>query len=301
MAVIPGFPQDLMSEAYQGGPSPNSRFLAGDVPTTPSPKARLGNALGVSVFSHIGAVLLGLFIISRLPDPPAYVPPTELPKEIVWLAQPGPGGGGGGGGNRMPEPPKKAEIPGLQKITVPVTKPLQLDKPEPPKDVKPDPPLTIPAQPMASAVLELPGVIASVASPTISQGSGIGGGAGTGTGTGIGPGQGSGLGPGSGGGTGGGIYHPGNGVTSPKLIKEVKPTYTGDAMRAKIQGIVTMEAVVMPDGSVGRVHITRSLDDRFGLDQEAINTVKQWRFVPGMRLGQPVPVLVEIEMQFTLR
>jgi protein TonB len=97
------------------------------------------------------------------------------------------------------------------------------------------------------------------------------------------------------------VYQPGNGVTSPRLIKEVKPNYTGDAMRAKIQGVVTMAAVVMPDGSVGSVQITRSLDPTFGLDQEAIKTVKQWRFAPGTKLGQPVPVLVEIEMTFTLR
>jgi protein TonB len=81
----------------------------------------------------------------------------------------------------------------------------------------------------------------------------------------------------------------------------VKPQYTADAMRAKIQGTVWLEAVVMPDGSVGNVQITRSLDPTFGLDQEAIRTVKKWRFIPGTRQGQPVPVLVEIEMTFTLR
>jgi protein TonB len=90
-------------------------------------------------------------------------------------------------------------------------------------------------------------------------------------------------------------------VTSPTVLKEVKPNYTGEAMRARIQGTVTMEAVVMPDGSVGNVHITRSLDSAFGLDNEAIKTVKQWRFRPGTRLGQPVPVLIVIEMSFTLR
>ena len=90
-------------------------------------------------------------------------------------------------------------------------------------------------------------------------------------------------------------------MTSPVLIREVKPNYTGEAMRARIQGIVTMEAVVLPDGSVGDVRITRSLDQQFGLDKEAIKTVKQWRFRPGMRLGQPVPVLIIIEMSFTLR
>jgi TonB family protein len=72
-------------------------------------------------------------------------------------------------------------------------------------------------------------------------------------------------------------------------------------MRAKIQGVVTLEAVVQPDGSVGYVRVTRSLDQTFGLDQEAIKTVKKWRFAPGTKLGQPVPVLVEIEMTFTLR
>jgi periplasmic protein TonB len=88
---------------------------------------------------------------------------------------------------------------------------------------------------------------------------------------------------------------------SPRLIKEVKPNYTGEAMRAKIQGEVWMEAVVMPDGSVGQVSITRSLDPNFGLDEEAVRTVKQWRFAPGTRQGQPVAVLVEVQMTFTLR
>jgi TonB family protein len=287
-----------MSEAYQGT-SPNSRFLAGDVTATGTSKVRAGNAAVVSFAAHAALLLLIGFVLTS--PQVARLLPDSLPKQIVWLQQEGPGGGGGGGGNRIPDPPKAAEAPGPQKITVPVAKPPKIENPEPPKDV-PNPPVNIPAQPMASAIETLPGAISSAPSlPTMSQGSGTGGGAGTGTGTGIGPGTGSGLGPGSGGGTGGGAYHPGNGVSSPRLLKEVKPTYTGEAMRAKIQGMVTMEAVVMPDGSVGQVRITRSLDDRFGLDQEAIATVKQWRFEPGRRLGVPVPVLVEIEMQFTLR
>jgi protein TonB len=203
----------------------------------------------------------------------------------------------------MPEPPRKAEAPGREKITVPVAKPPSASKPDPPKEIpKPAEQLTIPAQTMATGVQELPGAISSLPTmPTPSQGSGIGNGAGTGAGTGIGPGRGSGLGDGEGGGTGGGYYRPGNGVISPRLLQEVKPGYTGEAMRAKIQGVVLMEAVVMPDGSIGPVTITRSLDPTFGLDQEAIRTVRKWRFAPGTRFGKPVPVLVEIEMTFTLR
>ena len=58
---------------------------------------------------------------------------------------------------------------------------------------------------------------------------------------------------------------------------------------------------MLPDGSVGRVQIVRSLDSMFGLDQEALKTVRLWRFAPGTMAGQPVPVLVEIELAFTLR
>jgi TonB family protein len=72
-------------------------------------------------------------------------------------------------------------------------------------------------------------------------------------------------------------------------------------MRAKVQGIVEVEAIVMPDGTVGQVQVVRSLDDRFGLDDKAIEAVKRWRFRPGTRQGKPVAVLVNIELTFTLR
>jgi TonB family protein len=57
----------------------------------------------------------------------------------------------------------------------------------------------------------------------------------------------------------------------------------------------------MPDGTVGRVEVTKSLDSVFGLDQEAIKAVKQWRWAPGVRQGLPVPVLVSVELTFNLR
>jgi TonB family protein len=57
----------------------------------------------------------------------------------------------------------------------------------------------------------------------------------------------------------------------------------------------------MPDGTVGDVKVTRSLDSVFGLDQEAIKAARQWRFRPGMRMGEPVPVIITIELTFTLR
>jgi protein TonB len=251
--------------------------------------------------AHVAVALVILLVIRFAPQPSAleFIPDQPI-KDIVWLAEPGPGGGGGGGGNKMPEPPKQAELKGKEKITVPVQeKPKPV--PEPPKPEPPPEQLVIPAQNMAAAQMTLPGAIQPSAPVTESQGAGTGGGAGTGSGAGIGSGQGSGLGPGFGGGTGGGAYRPGSGVTLPSVLREVKPAYTADAMRAKVQGSVWLECIVMPDGSVGEVKVTRSLDPIFGLDQEAIKAAKMWKFRPGMRQGEPVPVIITIELTFTLR
>jgi TonB family protein len=97
------------------------------------------------------------------------------------------------------------------------------------------------------------------------------------------------------------VQKPGNGVTYPVLVREVKPNYTKDAMDAKIQGNVRLEAVVLEDGTVGTVRITKSLDTEHGLDVEAVNAMKQWTFKPGTKDGKAVPVQVEVEMTFTLK
>jgi TonB family protein len=268
--------------------------------------ARLSASVALSVALDVGVIVL-LVVLSRLTPPTsdtmaALVPPPS--DRIVWLAEPGPGGGGGGGGNKMPDPPRKAELPGKDKISVPVVKPPKLEVPkEPPKD---EPPpiqdLNIPAITQGASAEFLAGLVESTPMPaSLSQGSGSGGGAGTGTGTGVGPGSGSGLGPGSGGGVGGGPYRPGNGVTTPVPIAEVKPQYTSEAMRARIQGQVWVECVVQPNGLCTNVQVVRSLDQTFGLDREAVRAAEKWRFRPGTRLGQPVPVLVTIELSFALR
>jgi len=279
---------------------------AGEVPFLfEQQQKRMVPAMLASLGSQIGMLVLALVFVRYSASSTHTAPllPDINPNRIIWLTQPGPGGGGGGGGNKMKEPPRKAEAPGKDKITVPVAKPQSV---EPVQVAKNDPPpqveqLNIPAVSLASSTASLPGAIEGPPGPSPSQGSGSGGGAGTGTGTGIGPGRGSGLGPGFGGGTGGGAYRLGNGVSTPVLLREVKPQYTSDAMRAKIQGTVWVECVVKPDGTVGDATVVRSLDSVFGLDQEAIRAARQWRFRPGTRLGEPVPVLITIELTFTLR
>src|ERR1051325_5264132 len=261
---------------------------------------RLGGSMAASVISHGAFLLIFLLIVSYKPDLTQHAMLQDrAPHEIVWLAEPGAGGGGGGGGNQQKEPIKKAELPGKEKITVPVEKPPEL-KPLP--EVKPpeEEKVNIPAVTMSAATETSAGAIESK-EDTTSQGTGTQGGAGTGNGTGIGSGQGSGLGDGIGGGTGGGVYRPGNGVDSRRRLRGVRPNYTAEAMRAKVQGVVRLEGVVLPDGSVGDVKVIRSLDQVFGLDQEAIKAAKQFRFVPGTRFGEPVAVLVSFEIEFTLR
>ena len=250
-------------------------------------KGRLRGALGTSLMVH-GGMLVTYFLVAWLaPEPVRQAIMPDRLADIVWLADPGPGGGGGGG-NQMPDPPKKAEVPGKEEVNVPAeVKPTIEPTPEPPPEQ-----ITIPAESIAASTVFSPGVIESSAASE-ATGSGVGTGGGSGTG--------SGIGAGSGGGTGGGVYRPGSGVEIPQLIAQVRPQYTADAMRAKVQGIVGLECVVERDGTVGRCDVKRSLDPNFGLDQEALKAARQWRFRPGTRFGEPVAVLVTIELTFTLR
>ena len=138
-----------------------------------------------------------------------------------------------------------------------------------------------------------------VRTDTSSLGAGVGGGTGTGRGTGDGEGVGTGIGPGAGGGTGGGPYRAGSGVEPPRLLREVKAQYTDEARRRGITGNVLLEIVINRDGTVGDVSIRRGLGA--GLDQRAIDAVRQWSFAPARRLGAPVDVIVEVAVEFMLR
>lgn len=97
-----------------------------------------------------------------------------------------------------------------------------------------------------------------------------------------------------------GGYRAGDGVSLPRIVHDARPNYTSEAMRAKIEGSIVLECLVKPDGTVGDVHVIRSLDAKFGLDQEAIKSAKQWRFEPGRKDGAAVPVWITIEMAFGL-
>ena len=91
------------------------------------------------------------------------------------------------------------------------------------------------------------------------------------------------------------------GIVLPVVVEAPKARYTDEARKKRIQGIVQLDAVVLADGTVGEVTVTKSLDDTYGLDQAAVAALKQWLFKPGQKDGKPVPVRVTVEMSFTLK
>ncbi|MGE0864435.1 MAG: M56 family metallopeptidase [Vicinamibacterales bacterium] len=97
------------------------------------------------------------------------------------------------------------------------------------------------------------------------------------------------------------VHKPGPGVTLPVVVHEVKPSYTREAMNQKIQGSVMLGIVVLADGRVGDIIVEQSLDQDYGLDQEAIKAARQWIFKPGSKDGKPVPVRVMLQLTFTLK
>jgi len=236
--------------------------------------------------------------------------PDPQPLRLVYLALPGPGGGGGGGGMKMPTPPPRAERKGPERVSSPIPArrlpppvtppPPRPEPPPPPLEAKTLPPVMAPVAPLAADALNQEGLMEETpkAAPP-SQGSGSGGGTGSGQGTGLGEGKGSGIGEGEGGGMGGGPYRPGSGVLPPRLLREVRADYTDEARRANITGEVVLEIVVRRDGTVGDIRVLRRLDP--GLDQRAVQAVRQWRFAPATLKGAAVDVVVEVGVEFKLR
>jgi protein TonB len=290
----------------------------------PPPKALRspGGALFASLALHTSMLaLIGLFAtwgLTQVTEATVVQPQTRL----VFLVQPGPGGGGGGGGLKQPAPPPRAEMHEKSVLKSPVPPPKSVKAPKRDPEIKrvppPAPPMPKPVEPPPPAKVEVPlpqvtapvvtasndtrdkaGVLTPTAPDSDSAGRGSGGGVGTGTGTGIGEGDGSGIGPGSGGGTGGGPYRPGSGITAPSIVREVKPDYTDDARRRNVEGDVVVEIVVRSDGSVGSVKLLQGLG--YGLDQRAMDAVRQWRFSPARRYGTQVDVIVEVAVEFKLR
>jgi len=236
---------------------------------------------------------------------PAAVPPKPLPKSVVNVALYTPvvssiedkSRGGGGGGKHMSIPASLGKSPrASDKQFVP-------PDPEPTKNL--DPTLIVEPTVVAPQLASLPPVqLFTLGDPNglpgpPSAGFGTGYGIGTGHGHGIGEGDGAGVGPGENGGVGGGPFIIGGGVTAPVLLMQVLPEYSEEARKVRYQGTVVLDTIVLADGSVRVIRVARSIG--FGLDEKAIEAVLKWKFQPGRKNGNPVPVALNVQVNFNLR
>ncbi len=240
-------------------------------------------------------VLVGRrIVVAATPEKPTVtlVDPADLP-----LLKPSKTsvGGGGGGGDRDVLAATRGKLPkfSMEQIAPPAVV-IRNDHPK----LAVEATIVIPPQvqlasnnmpnlgdPMAHAVLP-------------SNGTGAGGGIGEGEGGGVGKGKGPGFGPGEGGGTGGGLFHVGGGVSAPRAIYQTEPEFSEEARKAKFQGVCTIALIVGVDGRPSDIHVQTSLG--MGLDEKAIEAVKNWRFEPAMKDGHPVRVPIAIEVDFHL-
>jgi len=233
-------------------------------------------AVAVSITVHALVIAAILFFVSHARERKMQNVTRLDPVTLVWIPDPRPARAGGGGAPTKPTPPPPTPIPAVS-------------APAPPPPVVVEEPLSIAPEPEPPPTAPAPAAVATANdSGTQSAGSGDK------PGTGIGDKTGSGNGD-------GGVYPIGNGVSAPIPLRRPPPAYTSEAMRARLQGIVVLNCVVRPDGKCSDIRVLKSLDMMFGLDQQAIASAREWVFRPGMRMGQPVPVLVTLEIGFTIR
>jgi len=245
------------------------------------------------------AIILATYLGKRIVD-------VAKPKQTVVLIAPDDvpvlqpskklSGGGGGGGDRDKLQASQGRLPkqALDQITPPLA---VVRNPQPKLEVAPTivvPPQVKLQQPNMPDLGDPLSHLPTVASNGTGSGSGIGSGSGGGVGVGSGPG----FGAGHGGGTGGGAYRVGGGVSAPKAIYSPDPEYSEEARKVKHMGVVVLWLVVGPDGKPRDIRVVRTLG--LGLDEKAIEAVKNWRFEPALKDGKPVAVQVNIEVNFHL-
>ena len=245
----------------------------------------------------IGGTILGRRIVSKVEAKPTVgLVDPDIGDYTLKPAKTQAGGGGGGGDRdvlkasrgKLPKFSMKPQLtPPEAVIRNPNPKLPELPTVMVPPDIKVAVNSAIPnlGDPKSTAVIP-------------SNGTGGGSGIGEGYGGGVGPGTGRGVGPGEGMGMGGGVYRAGRGVTPPRPIYSPDPEFSEEARKAKYQGVCTLMIVVDTDGRPTNLRVVNSLG--MGLDEKALETVKTWRFEPGMKDGHPVKVEMAVEVDFHL-
>ncbi len=205
-------------------------------------------------------------------------------------------GGGGGGGDHDVLQASRGKLPkfSMQQITPPAAVIRNLN----PK-LAVEPTIVIPPQVQLAINNNMPNLGDPMSHAVLpSNGTGSGSGIGEGSGGGVGKGKGPGFGPGEGGGTGGGVFRVGAGVSPPVPIYQPEPEFSEEARKAKYQGVCTLGLVVGTDGRPTNIRVLSSLG--MGLDEKAIEAVKNWKFEPGKKDGHAVATEIAVEVEFHL-
>jgi TonB family protein len=253
----------------------------------------------ISVVVHVlimAAILWAFLAVKKVVAKKSQVVNNIDVNQFMPIAPKGPqmGGGGGGGSHDILQAPK-GRLPKFEEQ--PITPPMVIVNDHPKLAV--DPAIMMPKdiQLPNNNLPNLGDPRTSVVGPA-SNGTGSGAGMGSGSGGGIGSGKGNGYGPGEGGGYGGGLYHVGGGVSAPQLIFSPDPEFSDEARRAKYQGVCVVSLIVDAQGNPQRVQVVRHLG--MGLDEKAVEAVKQYKFKAATLQGKPVPVEVNIEVNFRI-
>lgn len=252
-----------------------------------------------SIGAHAAAFALIAFVVFA--GGKAIVVPTKAPVTAVALRPyipPNPGnqaaGGGGGGGAHELIEASRGRLSKLDRVQITPPQIVRNDQPKLPAE----PTLVVPQIKVPDDKLPDIGMPHSPQVALASQGPGSGTGFGSGRNGGIGPGNGSGYGPGLNSGYGGGVFRVGKGISEPKLIYSVDPEFSDEARRAKYQGVCIVSLIVDAQGNPQNVHVSRSLG--MGLDEKAIEAVKQYKFKPAYFQGRSVAVQIDVVVNFRI-
>jgi TonB family protein len=271
---------------------------AAAMPGGDSRHGRQAGAASVLIHACIVVLLYALAGGDPVSSPPAKQRPWHFERLVAPLLSPAPShdqDAGGGSGSQ-------AALPASFGAVAPVAR--RQFAPPIPATSHTAAILTVAPTIVGTAELRLPDVKApdwgdpSAPPGPPSPGTGCCNGSGDGNGPSVGPGQGPGWGPGPGG-YGPNVYVPlRDGVSAPVPIYKVEPEYSEEARKAKFQGTVVLEIVVDERGYPTNFKFISTLG--LGLDEKAVEAVKQWRFRPGMRNGKPVAVVAKVYVSFRL-
>ncbi len=259
-------------------------------------------ALG-STAAHILVLGLILGITLRIPRPLPATPKPNIDKWIVFSDFPlkpaktqSHGGGGGGDQDPLQASVGRLPKPSMLQITPPAA---VIRNPTPRLAVEPT--VIVPTDVTLARNRKMPN-LGDPNSPAAvpSNGPGSNSGIGPGANGGDGPGDGRGVGPGKEAGRGGGdtFRFGGKGVTAPRVTYQTDPEFSEEARKAKYQGNCVLGLVVDANGRPTNIHVLNSLG--MGLDEKAIESVKNWKFDPGKKDGHDVAVEIAVEVDFHL-